>query len=58
MLLLEAQLRIGEHVVCSGVTGEQAFIRFDLSTHPVLASLHCLQAISPERLTHFVREGL
>jgi len=54
VLVLEAQSRIGENVVCSGVIGEEAFVRFDLPTRPVLASLHCVQAISPmgRKLAH------
>ena len=46
--LLEAQTRIGERAICSGVIGEEAFSRCDLPTHPVLASIHCIQAISPQ----------
>ncbi len=46
--LLEAQNRIGERAICSGVIGEEAFSHCDLPTHPVLASIHCIQAISPQ----------
>jgi flavin-dependent dehydrogenase len=47
VVLVEAQSRIGEGAICSGVIGEEAFRRFDLPTHPVLTSIRCIQAISP-----------
>ena len=45
--LLEAQHRVGEKAVCSGVVGDEAFARFELPTHPILSNIHCIQAISP-----------
>jgi len=48
VVLLEAQARVGERAICSGVIGEEAFARFDLPTRPVLASIHSIQAISPQ----------
>ena len=47
VVLLEAQERIGEDTICSGVVGEEAFTRFALPTRSVLTSIHCIQAISP-----------
>jgi len=45
--LLEAQARVGERAICSGVVGEEAFTRFDLPTATVLSEIRCIQAISP-----------
>jgi digeranylgeranylglycerophospholipid reductase len=52
--VFDAQRRIGEHVVCSGVVGEEAFLRFDLPCRPVLNHIYCFQAVSPagRRLEH------
>ncbi|MFQ5926345.1 MAG: geranylgeranyl reductase family protein [Terriglobia bacterium] len=47
IVLLEAQARIGERAICSGVIGEEAFARFALPTRPVLTNIHCIEAISP-----------
>ncbi|MGD1154277.1 MAG: NAD(P)/FAD-dependent oxidoreductase [Terriglobia bacterium] len=47
VVLFEAQNRIGERAICSGVLGDEAFGRFDLPTHPILADVRCIQAISP-----------
>jgi flavin-dependent dehydrogenase len=47
VLLLEAQSRIGEKAICSGVVGDEAFPRFDLPTQPILSDIRCIQAISP-----------
>jgi geranylgeranyl reductase family protein len=45
--LLEAQPRVGDKAVCSGVVGGEAFARFDLPTQPILSTVRCIQAISP-----------
>ena len=45
--LFEAQSRIGEKAICSGVVGDEAFARFDLPTQPILSDIRCIQAISP-----------
>lgn len=47
VVLFEAQSRIGERAICSGVVGEEAFGRFGLSTRSVLSEVRCIQAISP-----------
>jgi geranylgeranyl reductase family protein len=47
VVLFEAQSRVGEKVVCSGVVGDEAFPRFDLPRNPILSEIHCIQAISP-----------
>jgi digeranylgeranylglycerophospholipid reductase len=47
VVLFEAQNRIGERAICSGVLGDEAFGRFDLPTHPILADIRCIQAVSP-----------
>lgn len=54
VVLLEAQARIGEGAICSGVIGEEAFARFDLPTGPILTDIRCIQAISPggQKLEH------
>lgn len=52
--LFEAQSRIGERAICSGVVGAEAFARFDLPTQPILSEIRCIQAISPggKKLEH------
>lgn len=52
--LFEAQSRVGERAICSGVVGDEAFARFDLPTQPVLSDIRCIQAISPggKKLEH------
>ncbi len=47
VMVVEAQARIGEGVICSGVIGEEAFARFDLPTSAVLTSIRRIQAVSP-----------
>ncbi len=47
VVLLEAQSRVGERAICSGVVGDEAFARFDLPTHPILSEIRCIQAVSP-----------
>lgn len=47
VVLFEAQSRIGERAICSGVVGDEAFGRFDLPTQPILSDIRCIQAISP-----------
>jgi geranylgeranyl reductase family protein len=45
--VLDAQGRIGEDAVCSGVIGEEAFARFGLSARAVLNRIYSIRAISP-----------
>jgi digeranylgeranylglycerophospholipid reductase len=45
--VIDAQTRIGEGAVCSGVIGEEAFGRFELPTRSVLARIHSIRAVSP-----------
>lgn len=45
--VLDAQGKVGEHTVCSGVIGEEAFKRFDLPTNSVLNRTRHIRAISP-----------
>jgi geranylgeranyl reductase family protein len=54
VVLFEAQSRVGDRVVCSGVVGDEAFPRFDLPTQPILSDIRCIQAISPggKKLEH------
>jgi geranylgeranyl reductase family protein len=47
VVLFEAQRRVGERAICSGVIGDEAFGRFDLPTHPILSDIRCIQAVSP-----------
>ncbi len=47
VVLVEAQARIGDGAICSGVIGEEAFGRFDLPTGPVLTRILRIRAISP-----------
>ena len=52
--LFEAQSRIGEKAICSGVVGDEAFARFDLPREPILSDIRCIQAVSPggKKLVH------
>ncbi len=54
VVLFEAQSRVGERAVCSGVVGDEAFARFDLPRQPILSDIRCIQAISPggKKLEH------
>jgi digeranylgeranylglycerophospholipid reductase len=45
--VLDAQVRVGERTVCSGVIGEEAFRRFDLPPSSVLNYTRHFRAISP-----------
>jgi len=45
--VLDAQEKVGDDVVCSGVIGEEAFGRFGLPSWPVLNRIYCLRAVSP-----------
>jgi geranylgeranyl reductase family protein len=45
--VLDAQERIGENAVCSGVIGEEAFARFGLPLRSVLNRICRIQAVSP-----------
>lgn len=47
VVLFEAQSRIGDRAICSGVVGDEAFARFDLPTSPILSEIKCIQAVSP-----------
>ncbi len=47
VVLFEAQNRVGERAICSGVVGDEAFPRFDLPSQPILSNIRCIQAISP-----------
>jgi geranylgeranyl reductase family protein len=45
--VLDVQERIGENAVCSGVIGEEAFVRFRLPVRPVLNRICRIRAVSP-----------
>jgi geranylgeranyl reductase family protein len=45
--VLDAQKRVGEDTVCSGVIGEEAFVRFGLPGRSVLNRIGCIRAVSP-----------
>jgi geranylgeranyl reductase family protein len=45
--VLDAQERIGENAVCSGVIGEEAFVRFRLPSRPVLNRIYRIRVVSP-----------
>ena len=47
VVLFEAQSRIGDRAICSGVVGDEAFARFDLPRQPILSEITCIQAVSP-----------
>lgn len=47
VVLFEAQSRIGDRAICSGVVGDEAFPRFDLPKQPILSEITCIQAVSP-----------
>jgi digeranylgeranylglycerophospholipid reductase len=54
VVLFEAQNRVGDRAICSGVVGDEAFPRFDLPRQPILSEIRCIQAISPsgKKLEH------
>ena len=54
VVLFEAQNRVGDRAICSGVVGDEAFPRFDLPRQPILSDIRCIQAISPsgKKLEH------
>jgi geranylgeranyl reductase family protein len=54
VVLFEAQSRVGDKAICSGVVGDEAFARFDLPRRPILSAIRCIQAISPggKKLEH------
>lgn len=58
--LFDAQAKIGERAVCSGVIGVEAFSRFGLPMGPVLNTIKKIQAISPagHRIEHSSAEPL
>jgi len=45
--VLDAQEKVGDNAVCSGVIGEEAFKRFGLPSRPVLNRIYCMRAVSP-----------
>jgi len=45
--VLDAQETIGEDAVCSGVIGEEAFVRFGLPVRAVINHIYSIRAISP-----------
>jgi digeranylgeranylglycerophospholipid reductase len=47
VMVIDAQKRIGENAVCSGVIGDEAFVRFGLPRRSILNRICCIQAISP-----------
>ena len=46
VVLLEAQSRIGDRAICSGVVGDEAFARFDLPRQPIISDIRAIQAVS------------
>ena len=54
VVLFEAQNRVGDRAICSGVVGDEAFPRFDLPRQPIHSEIRCIQAISPsgKKLEH------
>lgn len=58
--LIDAQARIGERAICSGVIGVEAFSRFDLPTGSILNTIRRVEAISPagRKLQHSAAEPL
>ncbi len=47
VLLLDQKKSIGEHIVCTGIIGEEAFRRFDLPTDTVLGRIGQVRFFSP-----------
>jgi len=45
--VIDDQTYIGEHAVCSGVIGEEAFGRFALPERSVVTKIHTFRAVSP-----------
>lgn len=49
--IVDAQSYIGEHAVCSGVIGAEAFSRFGLPTRSLVTKIHTFRAVSPNGQT-------
>lgn len=49
--ILEKKNMIGEHVICTGIVGEEAFDEFDLSRESVLINIKKVKLISPRANT-------
>jgi digeranylgeranylglycerophospholipid reductase len=47
VLVLEKKREVGDHVICAGIVGEEAFSRFDLSEDAVLKKIKEIKIISP-----------
>lgn len=47
VLLLDQKNAIGEHIVCTGIIGEEAFKKFDLPTGTVLSTIQQVRFHSP-----------
>ncbi len=47
VLVLEKKQKLGEHVICTGIVGEQAFQEFGLSRGSILKEIRRIKAVSP-----------
>ena len=47
VLVLEKKSEIGEHVICTGIVGEDIFKRFSLSKNSILKEIRKVKVISP-----------
>ena len=47
VLVLEKKREVGEHIICAGIVGEEAFSRFDLSDKTVLKKIREIKIVSP-----------
>jgi len=51
VLVLEKKKKVGEHVICAGIVGQEAFERFDLSRESVLHEIKKIRIFSPLSLS-------
>jgi geranylgeranyl reductase family protein len=47
VLVLEKKKRVGKHIICAGIVGEEAFQKFELSMDSVLKKIQEIKIVSP-----------
>jgi digeranylgeranylglycerophospholipid reductase len=51
VLVLEKKSEVGEHVICAGIVGTEAFEKFDLSEESILKKIQEIKIVSPDSNT-------
>ena len=47
VLVLEKKKEVGEHIICAGIVGEEAFQKFALSQDSILKKIQEIKIVSP-----------